>query len=329
VWGGVALLLLVLLVGSFLLSRGSIEETEQEAERRAEALAASVLFDQLTTDVVVGDILGPDYRELIIAVQAGILSDDRVAQVRIWKTDGDLIFSTAQGDKITEYVAKDNPQIQRAAEGETNSLLTGATVAAKSGLEGSNEQLLETFVPLHLANELSVSGVVQIDQRYEEIRAEALSVWRPVQIAVAFLLPAAILLLVLSIRRGESPRPSSSVHPREPAPRSSSMTVPSATPRSGRRPPSARARGREPHGRDGETPARGRQGRHDPFDAEPGRGAGPQLRASEAEREQYLGELQLLRTQLGERDAEVATLREGVTSGDAAMAERPSNRRSA
>jgi D-alanyl-D-alanine carboxypeptidase len=132
VWGGVALLLLVLLVGSFLLSRGSIEETEQEAERRAEALAASVLFDQLTTDVVVGDILGPDYRELIIAVQAGILSDDRVAQVRIWKTDGDPIFSTAQGDKITEYV-KDNPQIQRAAEGETNSLLTGATVAAKSG----------------------------------------------------------------------------------------------------------------------------------------------------------------------------------------------------
>jgi hypothetical protein len=324
VWGGVALLLLVLLVGSFLLSRGSIEETEQEAERRAEALAASVLFDQLTTDVVVGDILGPDYRELIIAVQAGILSDDRVAQVRIWKTDGDLIFSTAQGDKITEYVAKDNPQIQRAAEGETNSLLTGATVAAKSGLEGSNEQLLETFVPLHLANELSVSGVVQIDQRYEEIRAEALSVWRPVQIAVAFLLPAAILLLVLSIRRGEEPE---AVVVGAPARAGAEVVVDDRALRDAEeRAQAAERAAREAESRMAETEKRLREAdkagttpsmlsRVEELDLK--------LRASEAEREQYLGELQLLRTQLGERDAEVATLREGgVTSGDAAMAEK-------
>ena len=324
VWGGITLLLLVLLVGSFLLSRGSIEESEQEAERRAEALAASVLFDQLTTDTVAGDILGPEYRELIIAVQAGILSDDRVAQVRIWKTDGDLIFSTAQRDKITEYVAQDNPQIQQAAEGETNSLTTNTTVAARSGLEGSTEQLFETFMPLHLANELSVSGVVQIDQRYEEIRAEALSVWRPVQIAVAFLLPAAIVLLVLSIRKGDEPE---AVTVGAPGRADAEVVVDDRVLRDAEE----RAQAAERAARDAESRMAGTEKRL--REAEKA-GTTPsmlsrieeldlKLRASEAEREQYLGELQLLRTQLGERDAEVATLRKGaVASADSAIAEK-------
>jgi len=324
VWGGITLLLLVLLVGSFLLSRGSIEESEQEAERRAEALAASVLFDQLTTDTVAGDILGPEYRELIIAVQAGILSDDRVAQVRIWKTDGDLIFSTAQRDKITEYVAQDNPQIQQAAEGETNSLTTNTTVAARSGLEGSNEQLFETFMPLHLANELSVSGVVQIDQRYEEIRAEALSVWRPVQIAVAFLLPAAIVLLVLSIRKGDEPE---AVTVGAPGRADAEVVVDDRVLRDAEeRAQAAERAARDAESRMAETEKRLREAekagttpsmlsRIEELDLK--------LRASEAEREQYLGELQLLRTQLGERDAEVATLRKGaVASADSAIAEK-------
>jgi len=324
VWGGITLLLLVLLVGSFLLSRGSIEESEQEAERRAEALAASVLFDQLTTDTVAGDILGPEYRELIIAVQAGILSDDRVAQVRIWKTDGDLIFSTAQRDKITEYVAQDNPQIQQAAEGETNSLTTNTTVAARSGLEGSTEQLFETFMPLHLANELSVSGVVQIDQRYEEIRAEALSVWRPVQIAVAFLLPAAIVLLVLSIRKGDEPE---AVTVGAPGRADAEVVVDDRVLRDAEeRAQAAERAARDAESRMAETEKRLREAekagttpsmlsRIEELDLK--------LRASEAEREQYLGELQLLRTQLGERDAEVATLRKGaVASADSAIAEK-------
>ena len=324
VWGGVTLLLLVLLVGSFLLSRGSIEEAEQEAQQRAEMLAASVLFDQLTPEVVSGDILGPEYRDLIIAVQAGILSDDRVAQVRIWKPDGDLIFSTAQRDKITEFVAQDNPQIQQAAAGETNSLLTNTTVAARSGLEGSDEQLFETFVPLHLANELSVSGVVQIDQLYEEIRAEALSVWRPVQIAVAFLLPAAIVLLVLSIRRGDE---TETVAVGAPARAGAEVVVDDRAVRDAEeRAHAAERAARDAEGRMSEMEKRLREAdkagttpsmlsRVEELDLK--------LRASEAEREQYLAELQRLRTQLGERDAEVATMREGATATvDSARAEK-------
>ena len=324
VWGGISLLLLVLLVGSFLLSRGSIEESEQEAENHAETLAASVLFDQLTPEIVAGDILGPEYRELIIAVQAGILSDDRVAQVRIWKPDGDLIFSTAQRDKITEFVAEDNPQIQQAADGETNSLITNTTVAARSGLEGSDEQLFETFVPLRLANELSVSGVVQIDQRYEEIRADALSVWRPVQIAVALLLPAAIVLLVLSIRKGDEGEAAPAGAPARVA--TEVVVDDRALSDAEERAQAAERAAREAEGRMAEMEKRLREAdkagttptmlsRVEELDLK--------LRASEAEREQYLAELQRLRTQLGERDAQVATLRGGPgASTDAAKAEK-------
>jgi hypothetical protein len=200
VWGGLALLLVAALVATVFLSRDSLREEEQQAEARAQDWTNTVLFDNLTPELVSAEIDGPDYRALLIAVQGGILSDDRVAQIRIWAPDGTLIFSTSQRDKQGEFVAKDNPHIQAALEGETVSVPTEATVAARTGLAGSSEKLFQTFVPLRLLNQLAVSAVVQIDQRYAALESAAMKVWRPLQIALGVGLLACVVLFVLSVR---------------------------------------------------------------------------------------------------------------------------------
>src|SRR5438093_10181929 len=110
VWGGVGLLLLLGLVGSLALSSAAVGNQEQAAEARAVSYVHDVIADTLTPHIVSEPILGPDYRELIITVQKGILSDDRVARIRIWRPDGTLVFSSDQRDRVGELVAQDSPQ---------------------------------------------------------------------------------------------------------------------------------------------------------------------------------------------------------------------------
>ncbi|MGE5459480.1 MAG: hypothetical protein ACM3WR_02515 [Solirubrobacterales bacterium] len=205
VWGALTLVLLAALLASVFLSRGSIDDAEAAAQARAVDWANTVLFDALTPEEVQAPILGPDYRELLITVQAGIRSDDRTARVRIWNADGVLVFSDDQRDKIGDFVAADNPQIETALSGTTVSVPTQATVAPKSGLAGSDEKLFQTFVPLRLENALGVSGVVQIDQRYAAVEAEATDVWQEARLALVIALTIAVAGLLFSFRARPAP----------------------------------------------------------------------------------------------------------------------------
>ncbi len=200
VWGGLALVLLVALLASVFLSRGTIDDAERQAEARAVDWVNTVLFDALTPDEVQAPILGPDYPELLITVQAGIRSDDRTARVRIWNADGVLVFSDDQGDKIGDFVVTSNPQIEAALSGKTVSVPTPATVAPTGGLAGSDEKLFQTFVPLRLENQLGISGVVEIDQRYSAIEAEASNVWQMVRLGLVIALTIAVGLFLFALR---------------------------------------------------------------------------------------------------------------------------------
>jgi hypothetical protein len=206
VWGIVALLLAVGLLVSMVMAGRALTDEKRAAEQRAGFLTSTVLFNALTPEVVSNVIFGPEYRSLIITVQGKILADseigpDAIAQVRIWRPDGTLIFSTAQRDKIGEFVAKGNPQIEQALGGQTVSLLTDAQVAPKAGLQGSEERLYETFVPLHLPSQIGVLAAVQIDTRYAAIAAGANRVWRPVEIGLIAGLVLALMLFAASFRR--------------------------------------------------------------------------------------------------------------------------------
>jgi hypothetical protein len=336
VWGGVGLLLLLGLMGSLPLSSAAVRNQEQAAEARAVSYVHDVIDDTLTPHIVSEPILGPDYRELIITVQKGILSDDRVARIRIWKPDGTLVFSSDQRDRVGELVAQDSPQIAAAADGRTVSLVTQAKVTPKSDPAGVDEKLYETFVPLRLPNELGVLGIVQIDQRYSAIQSAADRVWRPVQIALGLALLATLVMLVRSFQgpATETAAGTSREVPRSPA------AAPSAEMASQLRAAEARAETAEHAQRevqarlDAELSAKATRaaeaGGSSPtaasiakletklHDAEIELNA--KLGAAEAEREHLSGEVQRLRAALAERDGELAIAHESSVTGEAETA---------
>ncbi len=208
-WGLLALLLAGGLLLSVWMAGRALTDEKRAAEQRAAFLTNTVLLKPLTPDVVSGEIIGSEYRSLLITVLRKILADgtigpDAIAQVRIWRPDGRLIFSTAQRDKVGEFVAEGNPQIEQALTGRTVSLLTEARVAPEAGLQGSQERLYETFVPLHPPDQIGVLAVVQIDTRYAAITAAANHTWRPVEVGLLAGLILALDLFITSLRRSRA-----------------------------------------------------------------------------------------------------------------------------
>jgi len=209
IWGTLAFVLVAAIGLSFLLAYQALGDARERAEGRAEEYADTVLQPVLTPETTSRDIAGATYRDLIARVQEGILSDDRVVRVRIWKPDGELIFSTDQRDDVGSVTRPDDPRIEQAAADQTVSTVTEPTVPTEGGLGGSSERLLEIFVPLSLATELSTSGVVQIDHRYEPVVEEVTSFWRPTQIGLAAALGVSLILLAITVwgRRRPEPAP--------------------------------------------------------------------------------------------------------------------------
>jgi len=307
VWGGAALLILLVLVGSVILSGSSVAGAEQDAQVRAESLSVSVVEEELTPDLLIRDIGGTAYRDLTVRVQAGILSDDRFTLVRIWRLDGALIYSTAQKDDAG-VIAGDDQWIAQALEGQTVSVLSSAGTY-HDGLKRPNEEMFQTFVPIRSSSDSLVDGVVQIDQRYSAIHNQAYRVWRPVQFIALALLVAVGVLFVRWLRNVQVTA--------EPAAQSERRVTP------GRRADDLQARDAVERADRAERLARESEKRVEELEAM--MAAAPstatataaleeldlKLRASEAEREELAGTVHRLQATLAERDAEVALARDG------------------
>ena len=309
-WGGAALLLLVVLLGSVVLSGSSIGGAEADAQAQAESLSGSVIEDAVTTDLLARDITGTAYRDLTVRVQAGILSDERFTTVRIWRVDGALIYSTAQRDD-TSVIAEDDEWIGHALDGQTVSVLSSEGTY-HDGLRRPNEELFQTFVPITLSETGTVDGVVQIDQRYSAVHNQAYRIWRPLQVVVFLLLIGVGVMFVRWLRQA----PASVEHPTAAerrlghGRRAEDQDVRDVLARADRAERTAR-----------ETKERLRE-------LEAAVAAAPstatataaleeldlKLRASEAEREELAATVLRLQGSLSERDADVALARDGSGS---------------
>jgi hypothetical protein len=301
-WAGAAVLLLLVLLGSVALSRSSVGRSEAEAQARAESLSGSFIEEELSPDLLARDITGAASRHLTVLVQAVSRSDDRFTTVRIWRLDGALIFSTAQGDD-TSVIAADDRWIGQALDGQTVSVLSSAGTY-HDGLQRPDEELFQTFVPITLSDDGTVDGVVQIDQRYSSIHDQASRIWRPLQLVVSLLLIGVGGLYVRWLRR---------------APANLEHEPPERRHGHGRRAEDhdilARADRAERATR--ETQKRLRE-------LEVALAAAPtitqleeldlKLRASEAEREELAATIKRLQATLSERDTDVALARDGAGS---------------
>jgi hypothetical protein len=200
-WGVLSLALAGALVLSFRVTREAVGTAEGAARARAEDYANTVLYKALTPSIVAAPIEGREYGEILLEVQAGILSDDAVARVRVWNETGQLVFSSDQHDRLGQDAGFADV-LGRVLDGSTVSEVTPQRVPQQPGLAGSNERLLRTYVPLRLGDQTSASAVAQIDQRYSAIQASAEKVWRPAQIGIGAALALTIVLFVLSFRAG-------------------------------------------------------------------------------------------------------------------------------
>ena len=198
-WGGAALLLLLVLLASVVLPGSSDGGSEADAQARAESLSGSFVEKELSADLLARDITGAASRHLTVLVQAVIRSDDRFTTVRIWRLDGALIYSTAQGDD-TSVIAADDRWIGQALDGQTVSVLSSAGTY-HDGLQRPDEELFQTFVPITLSDDGTVDGVVQIDQRSSSIHGQVGGIWRPLQLVVFLLLIGVGVMFVRWQRR--------------------------------------------------------------------------------------------------------------------------------
>jgi hypothetical protein len=198
IWGGAALLLVLVLLWSVVLPASSDGGSEADAEARAESLSGSFIEQELTPDLLARDINGAASRHLTVLVQAVMRSDDRFTTVRIWRVDGALIFSTAPGDD-TGVIAADDRWIGQALGGRTVSVLSSAGTY-HDGLERPDEEQFQTFVPITLSDG-TVDGVVQIDQRSSSIHGQAGGNRRPLQLVVFLLLIGVGVMFVRWLRQ--------------------------------------------------------------------------------------------------------------------------------
>jgi hypothetical protein len=298
-WGGAALLLLLVLLALVVLPGSSDGGSEADAQARAESLSGSFIEQELSADLLARDITGAASRHLTVLVQAVIRSDDRFTNVRIWRLDGALIYSTAQGDD-TSVIAADDRWIGQALDGRTVSVLSSAGTY-HDGLQRPDQELFQTFVPITLSDDGTVDGVVQIDQRSSSIHGQAGRIWRPLQLVVFLLLIGVGVMFARWLRRA----PANLEHERRVG--------------HGRRAEDHDVLARADRA---ERAARETKGRLRELEA--ALAAAPtiaaleeldlKLRASEAEREELVATIQRLQATLSERDTDVALARDGSGS---------------
>jgi len=197
-WGGIVLALGLGLVLSFMLAEGSVGNAESDAEAQAVDRVNETLFDTLAPEDLERKVAGELYRGVLTDVQAGILDED-ATRVRIWSPDGLLVFSTEASDAAGEALAGENAQIDAALVGQTVSIPTAETVPFADGLVGSSEQLFVTYVPLRLAGEPGVHGVVEVSQRYAAIETAASEMWGTVRVVLIVALGLAVVMFVVSL----------------------------------------------------------------------------------------------------------------------------------
>jgi prefoldin subunit 5 len=200
-WGVLSLALGGALAVSFRLADDAVAKAEQAAQGRAEDYTNTTLYKALTPSIVAAPIDGREYGDVLLDVQAGILSHDDVVRVRVWNETGQLVFSSDQRDRLGQDARFDGV-LRQALGGSTVSEATSQRVPEQPGLAGSNEPLLRTYVPLRLGDQTSPSVVAQIDQRYAAIRASVEKVWRPAQIGIGVALLSTFAMFFLSFRAG-------------------------------------------------------------------------------------------------------------------------------
>jgi hypothetical protein len=177
-----------------------LRDQVRQAQARAQGSADATIYDSVTAADVALPMTGVGYRDLLETVRAGILTDVRVARLRLWGADGTLIFSTDEREKIGRLRATDDIAITSALRGVTTSRRATADLtpsATGAGTGASPAEVFQTFAPLRTPDRNDIQGTVEIDQYWAPI-ADAASgsegLWQTIFTVLAVLFGAVAAL---------------------------------------------------------------------------------------------------------------------------------------
>jgi hypothetical protein len=190
VWSSLMLASILAFVFTLIHGGDAVEDERLAAEGRAVDMVAEVLDPRLDA----GDLSAPiSDHELAGLREAGreILGDPRVARVRIWAEDGDLLFSTDRDDDIGSNAALNDQVLRQAAVGTS---ITRWGLSDTGGTDEPGRSLVRTYTPIRS------DAVAEVDQTSEGTISPVRWEWRRYQLLAGALAILFLGLTVLSLR---------------------------------------------------------------------------------------------------------------------------------
>jgi signal transduction histidine kinase len=144
---------------------------EGAADSRAALVADAVIAPVLTPGMLSAPMTGADRRTVGDVVSLAKAGDTGIERVKIWSTDGTVLFSDAPGEiggspptgsDLREALAGGSPQ------GDISDLTASENVGERS----LASKLFETYVPVRLTSGGRVAAVVEVYRDYGVIQAE-------------------------------------------------------------------------------------------------------------------------------------------------------------
>ena len=205
-WGG---LVLLCLIGLFLVrseKTTALNTQIQDAETRASHYTSSTVADAAIVDTRANTITF-DKKGFEIATEGDVFTDPTVARLRVWDRDGLLLASTDPTEAVGELVSSDplltnalnstDPVNDRPAVQVVDGNFSFSTVGAPR----TQTNLLESFSPLRVKDQVQPVGAVQVDFLYGQLQAAAADPWDTWSRVFLVLAVVFALLFVLSLVR--------------------------------------------------------------------------------------------------------------------------------
>ena len=196
-WFALTSLVVFVLIGvviTGLRARDVRAREERAAASRAELVANEAIGPALTASDLSGPITGTRYDAIEQRVRTVLLADPGVLRIKIWGTDGSVLFSNDPAEvglHLTPGV-----DLLKAIAGELESDISDLTAAENVGERKLGSRLFETYVPFRFGMGGPVVGVIEVYQDYSLIQAEIDRLTRTLSISLALGLLALYAVLM-------------------------------------------------------------------------------------------------------------------------------------
>ena len=191
IWAATALAAALGLAYAIVGGGQAVEAERASSHARAVRYVQQVLDPRLDTRDLASPLTGTSSELLRGVVRRSILADERVSRVRIWATDGRLLFSTDPSDRHGSDEGLNDPILLDASrEGP----LTRTDLSDGGGADDPERTLLRTYVPLGTA------AVVEIDQTDAGTVGPPRTAWFHYQLLAGGVLLLLLVMTAISLR---------------------------------------------------------------------------------------------------------------------------------